>query len=98
MKFDLKDLDAAFVESLKEHVSERIALTEIDGEYFDEIQMVKAAMAWRAEIEAKHCLDFYTVDERREYLADVEAKRGSKARKVLEAALMREWQARKVQK
>jgi hypothetical protein len=95
MSFDLKEQDAVFVASLKEHVQERIAIQEIDGEHFDEIQMVRAAMAWRAEIEAKHCLDFYSLEERRAFLDAVEKKRGSKARKVLEAAITKEWKARK---
>lgn len=50
---------------------------------------------WRAQCEARHCLDFYDLDERRRYLSLVEIKRGLPGRKLLEENILKEWNRRK---
>jgi hypothetical protein len=50
---------------------------------------------WRAECEARHCLDYYSLEERREYLTLVQKHRGQEGRKYLEDAILKEWQKRK---
>ena len=50
---------------------------------------------WRIQTEAKHALDFYSLEERRTFLAAVERWRGEVGRKQLEAAILAEWNKRK---
>lgn len=51
---------------------------------------------WRIETEAKHALDFYSLEERRAFLASVEKWRGEIGRKCMEKAIKQEWERRKV--
>lgn len=50
---------------------------------------------WRIEIEAKHALDFYSLEERRTFLTSVEKWRGEVGRKCMEKAIRQEWERRK---
>lgn len=50
---------------------------------------------WRIETEAKHALDFYSLDERREFLDQVELWRGEVGRKCMEKAIRQEWERRR---
>lgn len=50
---------------------------------------------WRIETEAKHALDFYSLEERRKFLAHVEKWRGEVGRKCMEKAIRQEWERRK---
>lgn len=50
---------------------------------------------WELEVKAKHCLDWYSLEERREFLKRVEYWRGEVGRKHMEAAIMVEWNKRK---
>lgn len=60
---------------------------------------IKAAFAdterWRIETEAKHALDFYSLEERREFLEQVQTWRGEVGRKCMEKAIRQEWERRK---
>lgn len=87
--------DDLFETSLKEHIEERKAIKEADGIEFDEETIRKSSEAWRAECEARHCLNWYSLEERRKYLAEVEKKRGVDGRKYLEGFIMSEWKKRK---
>ena len=49
----------------------------------------------RVKIEAKHCLDFYNLEERRAYLSAVQEWRGEEGRKRMEAAMLVIWNERK---
>lgn len=82
--------DAVFEESL----AERKAIMADSGIY-DEEAARKSSEAWRAECEARHCLDHYSLEERREYLALVAKHRGADGRKQLEDSIMKEWKSRK---
>lgn len=50
---------------------------------------------WRIKTEAAHCLDYYSLEERRAFLAAVQKWRGEVGRKCLEKAITEEWQRRK---
>lgn len=50
---------------------------------------------WRIGTEAKHCLDFYNLEERRAFLDSVQKWRGEVGRKCMEKAIRQEWEARK---
>lgn len=50
---------------------------------------------WRIQTEAKHCLDYYSVQERRDFLEEVERWRGEVGRKCMEKAITEEWNRRK---
>ena len=50
---------------------------------------------WRIQTEAKHALDWYSLEERRAFLASVERWRGEVGRKCMEKAIREEWERRK---
>lgn len=50
---------------------------------------------WRIETEAKHALDWYSLEERRAFLDAVQKWRGEVGRKCMEKAIMQEWERRK---
>jgi len=50
---------------------------------------------WRITTEAAHCLDWYSLEERREFLECVQKWRGEVGRKCLEKAILQEWNRRK---
>lgn len=74
-------------------------LAEREGIMAEAGESIKAAFddteRWRIQTEARHCLDFYSLEERRAFLAGVEKWRGEVGRKCLEKALRLEWEARK---
>ena len=77
------------------------ALAEREGIMADSgIKNISAAFndteRWRIETEAKHALDFYSLEERRAFLASVEKWRGEIGRKCMEKAIKQEWERRKV--
>jgi len=82
------DFDFGEVMQEREGVMADSGLSDIAAAFTD-------SEAWRAECEARHCLNFYDLKERREYLALVEKHRGQAGRKSLEAAILLEWQKRK---
>jgi hypothetical protein len=49
----------------------------------------------RVVMEAKHCVEFYNITERREYLESVQKWRGEVGRKCMEKAIIQEWESRK---
>ena len=49
----------------------------------------------RTKIEAAHCLDHYSLEERREFLRLVEMWRGQPALELMKAAITDEWNRRK---
>lgn len=75
------------------------ALAEREGIMADSGLSIKDAFndteRWRIETEARHCLDFYSLEERRAFLESVERWRGEVGRKCMEKALMAEWNKRK---
>ena len=77
-------------------------LAEREGIMADSgLSSIKAAFAdterWRIETEAKHALDFYSLEERREFLEHVEKWRGAVGRKCMEKAIRQEWERRKAE-
>ena len=52
---------------------------------------------WRINIEAKHALDFYSLEERRAFLDSVQRWRGEVGRKCMEKAIKEEWERRKAE-
>lgn len=50
---------------------------------------------WRIGTEAKHCLDYYNLEERRAFLDQIQKWRGEVGRKCMEKAIRLEWEARK---
>lgn len=50
---------------------------------------------WRIETEAKHALDWYSLEERRTFLDSVQKWRGEVGRKCMEKAIRQEWERRK---
>ena len=50
---------------------------------------------WRINTEAKHCLDYYNLEERRAFLDSIQKWRGEVGRKCMEKAIRLEWEARK---
>lgn len=50
---------------------------------------------WRINTEAKHCLDYYSLEERRAFLDSIQKWRGEVGRKCMEKAIRLEWEARK---
>ena len=74
-------------------------LAEREGIMAESGESIKEAFSdterWRIQTEAKHCLDFYRLEERRAFLDQVEKWRGEVGRKCLEKALRQEWEARK---
>ena len=50
---------------------------------------------WRIQTEAKHALDWYSLEERRAFLDAVQKWRGEVGRKCMEKAITQEWNARK---
>ena len=85
---------ALFDEVFEESLEERKAIMGADGIHDDEAAR-KSSEAWRAECEARHCLDWYSLQERRDYIALVLKHRGEQGRKYLEEAIMAEWKKRK---
>lgn len=77
-----------------EALNEREAIQEDSGERNITVAF-KSTEMWRVMCEARHCLDWYSLEERREYLKQVEKHRGSRGRKYLEDAIMAEWKASK---
>lgn len=79
-----------FVERLKEREAIMADSNIVD---------IKAAFGdserWRIRIEAAHCLDWYSLEERRNYLEECERWRGEVGRKCLEKAILEEWNRRK---
>jgi len=55
----------------------------------------EATERWRIKTEAKHCLDFYNLVERRAFLDSVLIWRGAVGRKCMEKAIIQEWESRK---
>jgi len=49
----------------------------------------------RIRIEAQHCLDWYSLDERREFLRQVELWRGQAGLDLMKAEITALWQKRK---
>lgn len=64
------------------------------------VSSIKAAFAdterWRIQTEAAHAMEWWSLDERREFLEEVERWRGEIGRKCMEKALMQEWERRRV--
>jgi hypothetical protein len=52
---------------------------------------------WRIETEARHALEFYSLEERRKFLDHVEKWRGKVGRKCMEKAIRQEWERRKAE-
>lgn len=50
---------------------------------------------WRIKTEAAHALDWYSKEERQQFLKDVETWRGEVGRKCMEKAILEEWNRRK---
>ena len=50
---------------------------------------------WRIQTEAKHALDWYSLEERRAFLDAVQKWRGEVGRKCMEKAIRQEWERRK---
>lgn len=50
---------------------------------------------WRINTEAKHALDYYSLEERRAFLDQIQKWRGEVGRKCMEKAIRLEWEARK---
>jgi len=82
MSYELAEREGIMAES---------GITTIEGSFDD-------TEGWRIATEAAHCLNFYSLEERRRFLAVVEKWRGEVGRKLLEAAIMKEWAARKAAK
>ena len=63
------------------------------------LSSIRAAFAdterWNIETMARHAMDFYNLEERRELLDEVERWRGEVGRKCLEKAIRQEWERRK---
>ena len=85
---DLFDFD------MKEAVEERIAIMA-DSDIHDDELAYTYTEKFRAECEARWCLDSMDLIDRRKYLSLVEVKRGIPGRKTLEAGLMDEFYRRK---
>ena len=49
---------------------------------------------WRIQTEAKHALDWYSLEERRAFLDAVQKWRGEVGRKCMEKAIKQEWERR----
>ncbi len=78
-----------------EAMQEREAI-QLDSGITDMDAAFKSSEVWRVACEARHCLDWYDLEERRNYLALVEKHRGQQGRAYLEQAIMAEWKRRKV--
>ena len=77
-----------------EHYAEREAIKIESGINDIEACFTESEM-WRVICEARHCLDFYSLEERRGYLDLVLKHRGEAGRKYLEEAILAEWKRRK---
>lgn len=79
-----------FTEALQEREAIRAESGVVDVQAsFKETEM------WRLQCEARHCLDWYSKEERQKYLASVEKHRGKQGADYLKAAIMVEWNKRK---
>lgn len=74
-------------------------MAEREGIMIDSGQTIKDAFTdterWRIETEAKHALDYYSLEERRAFLGEVERWRGEVGRKCMEKAISQEWAKRR---
>ena len=75
-------------------------LAEREGIMADSgLSSIRAAFAdterWNIKTMARHAMDFYNLEERRELLDEVERWRGEVGRKCLEKAIRQEWERRK---
>lgn len=79
-----------FVEALQEReaIMADSGITDMEAAF-------KSSEEWRAITEAKHCLDWYSLQERRNYLELVQKHRGIEGRRYLESHIMQEWNNRK---
>lgn len=76
-------------------------LAEREGIMADSGMSIKEAFAdterWRIQTEAAHALDFYSLEERRQFLEHVQQWRGEVGRKCMEKAIRQEWDRRKAE-
>ena len=86
MQTSLFDFAEALAE--REAIQADSGITDMDAAF-------KSSEVWRVLCEARHCLDWYSLQERRDYLALVLKHRGEQGRKYLEEAIMAEWKKRK---
>lgn len=63
-------------------------INDIDAAFSDTEQA-------RIRIEATHCLDWYSLEERRRFLANVEKWRGQAGLELMKTAIAAEWNRRK---
>ena len=79
MSYELAEREAIMAESGTHDISEAFNDTE----------------RWRIQTEAKHALDWYSLEERRAFLDSVQKWRGEVGRKCMEKAIKQEWERRR---